>query len=396
MKLPSRTRVDPAAPGVVGPARVDRRLATLVPRLRSGDVAVLDQLDLDRHAAQALVDAGVVAVVNAAPMISGRFPNRGPQVLLAAGVEMLDGIGAHGLSAIRDGAVVRLHDGSVWAGGERVADGRRLDADEVDVQLGHARDGLTAQLATLSHNSSEFLRREQGLLLHGEGLPAIHTRLAGRPVVVVADGPDSTRELARIRRYLREVDPVLVAVGTDGVAALTAVKRQPHVVVLDPRAQELPPARVLRAARDIVAVVDPGTARLGDDRLERLGVRPHRLETSATPADAALVLAHAREARVIVAVGVRATLDEFLDRQRPGLASGYLTRLRVGPTLVDATAVPALYSGQLRAVHIWLVLLAGLVAVAAAIAVTPVGHEWMISLGHQLGDLYDATRGSPA
>jgi uncharacterized membrane-anchored protein len=165
-------------------------------------------------------------------------------------------------------------------------------------------------------------------------------------------------------------------------------------VVLDPRAEGLPPAKVLRAARDVVVVVDPGTARLGDDRLERLGVRPRRLETSATPADAALVLAHAREARVIVAVGVRATLEEFLDRQRPGLASGYLTRLRVGPTLVDATAVPALYSGQLRARHAWLVLLAGLLAVAAAIAVTPVGHEWAISLGHQLSHLYDATRGT--
>src|SRR3954469_8288899 len=94
MKL--RTRPQTEAAGMVGTARTDRsrargrRTTELLPRLRSGDIAVLDQVDLDGPTAEALVDAGVVAVVNRAPMISGRFPNRGPQLLVDAGIRMVD------------------------------------------------------------------------------------------------------------------------------------------------------------------------------------------------------------------------------------------------------------------------------------------------------------------
>src|SRR3954470_594247 len=85
MRFPARQRTPEALPGVVGTARVERRTSVLLPRLRPGDVAVLDHLDMDRATAQGLVDAGVAAVVNASPMISGRYPNLGPEVLASAG-----------------------------------------------------------------------------------------------------------------------------------------------------------------------------------------------------------------------------------------------------------------------------------------------------------------------
>ena len=89
---------------------------------------------------------------------------------------------------------------------------------------------------------------------------------------------------------------------------------------------------------------------------------------------------------VLLKRGMSATLEEFLDRQRPGLASTYLTRLKVGPRLVDAAAVPYLYAGRVRPWHLFLVMLAGLVALAAAIAVTPVGQEWADQLSAWLSD----------
>jgi len=45
----------PEPPGIVGVARVDRRTKNLTKRLRPGDIAVIDHLDLDRVAAEALV-----------------------------------------------------------------------------------------------------------------------------------------------------------------------------------------------------------------------------------------------------------------------------------------------------------------------------------------------------
>jgi uncharacterized membrane-anchored protein len=388
MRIPVRQRSAVGLPGLVATARVDRRTRALVPRLRPGDIAVLDHVDMDRATAQALVDAEVAAVVNAAPMISGRYPNLGPQVLVDAGVLVVDGIGATGLGAVGDGRTVRLHDGTLYDGDAILAVGRVQDAGTIAADLDAARAGLATQLETLTHNSTEFLRREQDLLLHGLGVPRLSTRIAGRPVVVVARGHEHERELARIRTFLREQDPVLVAVG-GGAEVLQAAGLKPDVVVLDAGADEadVPGAKVLKSARDVVVRTDRGASRAHLESLERLGVRPVRFESAVTPEDAALLLADAGGAAVIVALGMPATLDEILDRQRAGLASTYLTRLKVGPRLVDADAVPHLYSGRVRPWHVLLVLLAGLLALAAAVAVTPVGQDWFDALTDSLQGL---------
>jgi uncharacterized membrane-anchored protein len=374
---------------VAGTARTDRRTAALLSRIGRGDIAVLDQVDLDGPTAEALVEAGVAAVVNRAQMISGRFPNRGPQLLLDAGIPMVDQADGTGgrdlLSAVADGRRVVLRGGTLLAGDQVLAEGRALTRDDVAHQLADAESGLTSQLHTLTHNSAEFLRREEALILHGEGVPRVRTRLRGRPVVVVGQGPDDAPELRRLRRYLREVRPVVIATG-DGLAVTRAAGLSPDVVVLDGRTEDLPGAKSLRACRDVVITEARGGPRsgAGSDRFERIGVRAIAMQTTATPADAALLLADASGAAPIIGVGLRGTVEEFLDGTRDGLGSGYVTRLRVGPRLVDATAVPMLYSGQLRARHAYLVLLIGLIAVAAAIATTDVGHQWVLDLRDQL------------
>ena len=387
MKL--RQRAPEALPGLVGTARVERRTKVLLPRLRPGDFAVLDHLDMDRATAQALVDTGVAAVVNASALISGRYPNLGPEVLAAAGVRLVDGIGPEGLAAIRDGSRVRLHDGTVYVDDQAVASGREVDADIVHEEMAQARTGLATQLETFTHNSTEFLRREQDLLLHGRGVPRPATRIAGRPVVVVVQGHEYAAELAAIRPYIREQQPVLIGVER-GADTLREAGFRPDIVIVDARADdaEQPSAKTLRAARDVVVRVDRGAERTPTDQLERLGVRPLRLETGATSEDAALILADACEAALIVGVGMHATLDEFLDRQRSGLASTYLTRLKVGPRLVDASSVPRLYSGRVRPRHLLVVMLAGLVALGAAVGVTPVGQEWADQAAAALSDLF--------
>ena len=398
MKL--RTRPQTEAAGIVGTARTDRsrphgrRTTELLPRLGSGDIAVLDHLDLDGPTAEALVDAGVIAVLNQSAMISGRFPNRGPQILVDAGVVLVDQLAGTTdrapMEAIPDGSRIRVEaDGSVSMDGTTVARGRTLSAALVGEQLTAARAGLATQLNTLTHTSAEFLRREEALLLHGDGVPRLRTRLDGRPVVVVAQGPDDAAELRLLRRYLREVHPVVIAVA-EGVEIARAAGLRPDVIVLDSRAEEIPAARALRAARDVVVTEAPGGVRAGgaaSERFERVGVRRLAMQTTAAPADAALLLADACGAGPIIAVGVRGTLEEFLDGSREGLASGYMTRLKVGSRLVDARAVPMLYSGQLRARHAYLVLLIGLLAVVAAIASTQIGHQWALDLRDQVHDL---------
>jgi uncharacterized membrane-anchored protein len=390
VKLRTRQQVDT---GLAGTARSDRRTGALLARLRPGDIAVLDEVDLDGPTAEALVDAGVAAVVNRSAMISGRFPNRGPQVLLEAGIPMIDqaaGTGGRDVTAeITDGRRVVVRGGTVVVGDQVLAEGRRLSADDVEQQLSAAESGMATQLAMITHNSAEFLRRDEDLVLHGDGVPRLRTRVRGRPVVVVGHGPDDAAELRRIRRYLREVKPVVVTTG-DGLAVCRQAGLDPDVVVLDSRVEELPPAKTLRACRDVVVTEPSGGVRAGgagSERFDRIGVRAVALRTSAAPADAALLMVDALGAAPVVGVGLRGTLEEFLDGGRDGLGSGYVTRLKVGPRLVDASAVPLLYSGQLRARHAYLVLLIGLLAVAVALAATDVGHQWMLDLRDQLDQL---------
>jgi len=400
MRLNAKERTSPEAPpGIAATVRVGRRARSLLPRLRAGDIAVIDHVDLDRATAQALVDAGVAAVINVAPFISGRYANLGPELLAQSGLELVDRFvddaGRDGGAVLKDGSSIRLHDGVVYVDEVAVAGGRIVDLGLVIAEMAEARTGLSAQLESFTHNSTEFLRREQDLLLHGQGAPRIGVRLAGRPVVAVAPAHPHVRELAGLAPYLKEQRPVLVAVD-GGADALLAAGHRPDVVVVSGQRRDdsdAVSARALKAARDVVVVVDRGSTRPSTDQLDRLGIRPLRFETGATAEDAALMLAHLGDAALIVGVGMHATLEEFLDRQRDGLASTYLTRLTVGPRLVDARAVPRLYSGVIRPRHLFLLLMAGLVALAAAIGITPVGQEWADDVSRVLSDLFDQLQG---
>jgi uncharacterized membrane-anchored protein len=379
MKFAVRSRPAPALPGVHGPARVHRRTASVLGRLREGDIAVLDHVDMDRETAQALIDAGVVAVVNASPMISGRYPNLGPERLVEAGVVVVDSAGAEVFDRVKDGTALRVDDGVVYAGDALVAPAREVTAELVRSEMGRARSGLAAQLESFTHNSTEFLRREQDLLLHGHGVPETATAIAGRPVVVAVRSHGWEDELRGIKPFVREQRPVLIGVDK-GADALASSGHRPDVVVVTAASEDLPAATVLRKAKDVVVLVERGAPRSATEPFERLGIRPLRFETTATTEDAALLLASAHDASLIVGVGMHATLDEFLDRRRSGLASTFLTRLKVGPDLVDAAALPRLYDGAVRPRHVVGALVAGVLALAAAISVTPVGQQWVDDL----------------
>ena len=124
---PLRPRREPPsaaeAAGLSGPVRLDKRTKNLVKRLRPGDVAVIDHVDIDRVAAETLVEKAPVAVVNAAQSITGRYPNAGPAVLVEAGIPLLDNVG-QAVFELSEGAQVEVDlDGVVRLDGAEVARG---------------------------------------------------------------------------------------------------------------------------------------------------------------------------------------------------------------------------------------------------------------------------------
>jgi uncharacterized membrane-anchored protein len=345
--------------------------------LRPGDIAVLDQVDLDRATADALVAAGVAGVVDASPMISGRYPNLGPEILVAAGVAVLDDVGTEVFGAVRDGTKVRLSGDTLYAGAAVLAQGAAQTIGTVTEQLLAAKAGLAAQLEAFAANTVEFAKRERPLLLDGVGVPEIRTALAGQPVVVVCRGHDYLRELASLRGYLRETRPVLIGVG-GGADALCEAGYQPDIVVgrLETVSDE-----VFRSGAEVVVHVDPGGRPPGLERVLDLGVDAVAFPAAGTSEDVALLLAHRHGAALIVAVGTRATLLELLDRDRGGMASTFLTRLTVGPTLVDAQAVARLHRSRISGRALLLLVLAALMVIGVLAALSPTGRMYLAGLG---------------
>ena len=369
MKLPGllhRTRSE--LPGVTGVARVDRHTGALLRRLRRGDIAVLDQLDLDRATADALVAAEVAAVVNASPSISGRFPNLGPEILVDAGIRLVDAVGPEVLHLVKDGSRVRLHDGVIYLGDRAVAEGVVQTSDSVADALVEAKSGLAHQLEAFAANTIEFMRRERALLLDGLGVPELEVDLKDRQVLVVAAGYDHVADLARLRRFIREYRPRLVGVGA-GADALLAVGHRPDLIVGNPSEVS---TEALTCGADVVVPAFTDGHAPGLHRVQDLGAGAVTFPSSANPEDLALLLAHHHGASMIITVGLSATMGEFLDRGRSGSnASTFLTRLQTGGRVVDGRVVAALYRNRISG---WVVLLLVLAVVTAAVAALLVSH----------------------
>jgi uncharacterized membrane-anchored protein len=366
-------------PGVTGVARVDRRIRELLRRVSPGDLVVLDQLDLDRATADALVAAEVVGVVNASPSISGRFPNMGPEILLAAGIPLVDSVGGDVLRKLKDGTRVRLHDGELYVGERQVASGIAQTPDSVADQMIEAKAGMSTQLEAFSANTIEFLRRERALILDGVGVPEVRVSLRDRHVLVVSGGNGHADELRKLKKYIDEHRPVTVGVDA-GADTLRAQGYQPDIIVGDPHGIG---TETLRSGGEVVVPAQPDGHAPGLERIQDLGIGAVTFPASGNAEDLALLLADAHEASLVVTVGFQATLREFLDQGRSGSnPSTFLTRLKLGTKLVDGRAVATLHRSRVSVSAVVLLVLAAIVVVVAALLVSDVGSVYLDWIDH--------------
>ncbi|MCZ2820209.1 putative cytokinetic ring protein SteA [Modestobacter sp. VKM Ac-2977] len=368
-----RGRSSDTAPGVTGTVRVDRRTKNLTKRLRPGEIAVLDHLDIDRVSADSLVAGKVAAVVNASPSISGRYPNLGPGILVEAGIPLVDGVGKEVLAQLKEGTEVRLEGNRLYAGDTVVAEGVEQTPETIAVAMAEARAGLSDQLEAFAANTMEYMKRERALLLDGVGVPDVTTRIEGRHVLVVVRGYDYKEDLQALRPYIRDYRPVLI--GVDGGAdALKEAGYQPDMIIGD---MDSVSDSVLRCGAEVVVHAYPDGRAPGLQRVTDLGVEAITFPAAATSEDIAMLLADEKGATLIVAVGTHATLVEFLDKGRGGMASTFLTRLRLGGKLVDAKGVSRLYKSRISTLALVLLVLAALLSITAALAVSTAGRVYL-------------------
>jgi len=384
-----RGRAADALPGVSGVVRLDRRTKDLTKRLNSGEIAVIDHTDIDRVAADALVARGVSAVVNASQSISGRYPNLGPGILARAGIPILDNVGADVFGKVKEGTRVRVDGECLYVGDRLVAEGRHLDSEAIAVAMEEAKAGLSSQLEAFAANTMEYMKRERALLLDGVGVPDIKTDMDGQHVLIVVRGYDYKEDLAQLRSYIRDYRPVLI--GVDGGAdALREAGYKPAIIVGD---MDSVSDDTLRCGAEVIVHAYADGRAPGLPRVQDLGVDAITFPATGTSEDIAMLLADAKGATLIVAVGTHATLVEFLDKGRGGMASTFLTRLRIGAKLVDAKGVSRLYKSRISSSALVFLVLAAFVAIGAVLAVSTAGRTYLDLFADQVGDLLGWVKG---
>ena len=350
-----------------GRARLGRRTKNLVGRLGPGDVAIIDHQDIDRVSAEELLESGVRVVVNVARSQTGRFPNPGPLLLVRGGVRLIDAPGAPLFDELSDGDDVSVRGASVFRNGSCLANGRTLGAEGLARALAEQQSRVTEALEGFAENTLRYLRDEGRLLTEGVEFPPLETRFRDRHALVVARGPGYKRDLAIVRPYVRDFKPVLV--GVDGGAdALLAAGMKPHVIVGD---MDSVSDGALRCGAELVVHAYRDGAAPGAPRLDRLGLPHSSVSAPGISEDIALLLAFEKGAELIVAVGTHLNLIEFLERDRSGMASTFVTRLKVGDILVDAKGVSRLVSRRVGVWPLFVLTLAGFGAIVTAILVSP-------------------------
>ncbi len=363
---------------VTARARADSRTKDLVKRLEPGEIAVINHADVDLVAADALVEAGVVAVINAASSFTGRYPNLGPLQIVRSGAVLIDDVGLGVLERVAEGEVITIDGDRVLIGTDVIAEGRRQNEDELVERVAVARDNVGEQLELFAANTLEYLRRERHLATDQPDLPLSTVQFKNRQTLIVVRGIDFREDLLALHRsgYVRELKPVLI--GVDGGAdALLALGLTPHIIIGD---MDSVSESALRCGAELIVHAYAGGRAPGAERLREMGLQHLLFEAPGTSEDIAMLLAYERGTELIVAVGTHNSMEDFLDKGRQGMASTFLVRLKVGRMLVDAKGVNNLYRPVVKGRDIALFVAAMLSSLVLVVAVSEPIRLWFRSL----------------
>src|SRR5215218_821514 len=350
-----------------GPARLGRRTKLLVKSLEPGAVAILDHRDLDRVSAEDLIAAGVLAVLNCSPSSTGAYPNMGPLLLVQAGIHLVDMPDDTLFKRVTDGEPVTIHGGTVMQGSGQLAVGEVQEPAAVRAATDERRREIGDALEAFAKNTIEHMLEERELLSGRIDLPRFETDFRDRPALIVVRGVDHQKDLRALRPYIRDVKPRIIAVD-GGANALLEEGFQPDMIVGD---MDSASEASLRCGAELVVHAYPDGRAPGREHLETLELPFKLVPAPGTSQDVAMLIAAEKGAELIVSVGSQFNLVEFLDKNRRGMASTFLTRLRLGEILVDAKGVSRLYRPAPGVLPLVLVALAGLLCLAAIITLTP-------------------------
>lgn len=341
---------------LTGIARIDRKTKNLAKRINIDDIAIIKHRDIDEIAAESLVEKKVKVVVNMDKSISGKYPNLGPKVLIDANIPILDNVQENLFEFITEGEEIQIINHSIYKNGQLIGNGQWITNDILDNKISEAKKNLSAELDKFIENTLEYAKKEKDIILNGISIPDIKTDISGRHAIIVVRGPNYKEDLNILQAYIQEENPVLI--GVDGGAdALIEFGHEPDIIIGD---MDSVSDTALKKCREIIVHAYTDGKAPGLDRINKLGLQGMTIPAPGTSEDIAMLLAYDKGADLIVALGSHSNMIDFLEKGRPGMASTFLVRLKIGAKLIDAKGVNKLYHTGIKIKYFFVLVLAAL------------------------------------
>ena len=352
---------------IEAPIKVDRKTKRLAKRLESGDIAVINHIDIDEVSANSLVEAKIKLVINASKSISGKYPNKGPAILAKNNILIIDNIGEELFEKLKEDDTLKIDGNKIYRDNDYLGCGELLKESNIEEKLKKAYENMSVELERFIDNTIEYAKKEKGLILGEVKIPMVTTQYKGRHVLIVVRGQDYKKDLQTIISYIEDMNPILV--GVDGGAdALMEFGYTPDVIVGD---MDSVTDEALKKAKEIVVHAYPDGRAPGMKRIVDLGLDAITFPAPGTSEDIAMLMAYEYGAELIVALGTHSNMIDFLEKGRKGMSSTFLVRLKIGPKLIDAKGVNLLYKSNLKLKYIWGLIITGLFPIIILILLYP-------------------------
>ena len=370
---------------IKGRVRSDRRTKNLVKRLKKNDIAVIDHDDIDEVAANSLIEVKPLAIINARPSITGKYPAKGVYKILKAGIPVLDEVGEQIFDLLKEGTLIEIRENQIFWGNNLLAEGKELSLEDVRVKLKEAHQNIQAELDSFVENTLEYAKKEKDILIGNLEVPPIETNMLNRHVLIVVRGSSYKEDLRTISSYIQDEKPILI--GVDGGAdALLEFGLTPHIIVGD---MDSVSDLALKCGAEILVHAYADGKAPGLERVEAMGLNAQTFPMPGTSEDVAMILAWEYGASLIVALGSHSNMIDFMEKGRKGMGSTFLVRLKVGSILVDARGVSQLYKQHMSSKYLWQLLIAALIPIIIVLAVSPATKPFFRILLLQLKILFN-------
>jgi uncharacterized membrane-anchored protein len=355
-----------------GNAKKDKKTKNLINRLGPSDIAIIHHKDLDEVAAIHLAERRVKAVINCDCSISGTFPNQGPKILVEAGIPLFDSLGINFFQQVKENDLIEIYDNTIFINQQGICRSNQLTEDEINRKMEQASENIRDVLHDFIDNTLDYAGREKELILSPADMPELNVNIKGKHILVVIRGKNYKEDLKAIRPYIEEVNPIMI--GVDGGAdALLEFGYTPHIIVGD---MDSVSDHALKKCRQIIVHAYPDGRAPGLERIQEIGLDAKTFPYPGTSEDVALILAYENKAELIVAVGSHTNMIDFLEKGRPGMASTFLVRMKVGYKVIDAKGVSELYRNRLKPSYLAAMFFSALFPVALIAKMSPMIQKW--------------------